>query len=120
MVHRLILIHSHKAEYRAVKPYYLTMIDSINNNDWGWGTFQSTAEDASQPNQYVMGVPFIMVLAILSCMSGFNGRYIIPSIIVYLMLIASFTYLEIISITDGILGGLVMLGLIAIFSKGFR
>ena len=104
----------------ALEPYYLTMIDTINSNYWGWGTFQSTAEDASQPNQYVMGVPFIMVLAILSCMSGFNGRYIIPSIIVYLMLIASFTYLEIISITDGIIGGLVMLGLIAIFSKGFR
>ena len=104
----------------ALEPYYLTMIDTINSNYWGWGTFQSTAEDASQPNQYVMGVPFIMVLAILSCMSGFNGKYIIPSIIVYLMLIASFTYLEIISITDGIIGGLVMLGLIAIFSKGFR
>ena len=115
-----ISLNSFSKEIGAVKPYYLTMIDSINNNDWGWGTFQSTSEDASQPNQYVMGVPFIMVLAILSCMSGFNGRYIIPSIIVYLMLIASFTYLEIISITDGILGGLVMLGLIAIFSKGFR
>ena len=115
-----INLNSFTKELGASEPYYLTMIDSINNNDWGWGTFQSTAEGASQPNQYVMGVPFIMVLAILSCMSGFNGRYIIPSIIVYLMLIASFTYLEIISITDGILGGLVMLGLIAIFSKGFR
>ena len=103
-----------------MQPYYLTMIESINNNDFGWGTFQSTDEDSTQPNQFVMGMPFIMVLAMLSAFSGFNGRYIIPSIIVYLILISSFTYLEIISLSDALLSGLVMIGIIAIFSKGFR
>ena len=82
--------------------------------------FQSTGEDSTQPNQFVMGMPFIAVLAILSAFSGFNGKYIIPSVIIYLMLISSFAYLEIISIPESLLAGLVMLGVIAIFSKGFR
>ena len=111
---------SDNKQFGAQKPYYLTMIESINNNDFGWGTFQSSDVDSTQPNQYVMGMPFIMVLALLSAFSGFNGRYIIPSIIVYLILISSFTYLEIISLTDALLSGLVMIGIIAIFSKGFR
>ena len=101
-------------------PYYLTMIESVNNNDFGWGTYQSDDTDSTQPNQFVMGMPFIAVLAILSAFSGFNGKYIIPSVIIYLMLISSFAYLEIISVPESLLAGLVMLGVIAIFSKGFR
>ena len=116
----LTQLGSENKQFDARTPYYLTMIESVNNNDFGWGTYQSDDVDSTQPNQFVMGMPFIAVLAILSAFSGFNGKYIIPSVIIYLMLIASFAYLEIISVPESLLAGLVMLGVIAIFSKGFR
>ena len=107
-------------DFEASEPYYLTIINDINNNTMGWGTFQSTDADVTEADQLTFGLPFIVVLAILSCFSGFNGRYIIPSVIVYLIMISSFTYLGIITISDALLAGLVMLGILVIFSKGFR
>lgn len=124
----IIVLEGDDARFNVVirpnEPVYAVLLSVLDKNEFGWGTgsmvVQPDGSDVNAGEAYFMGLPFLTVMVLITAMVGFNRKNIPASAIVYLSVVGIFVATGITQILDAVFSVLILIAMLAIFSKGFR
>ena len=83
--------------------------DFINADPYGLGV-----------NTNIFGMPLTAVFAVLISMVGYNRRHIPVSVILFITTFSILAYMKLVTLPEVLMGIMIVVAILAIFSKGFR